>query len=94
MKTSLVDQRHIDRLPRPLRSILDAELARGNHVSETWEGWPENGTTVMLARSFGADYPLKDGLQYVDVNNRHYWRAEYDLDHDGRIFTLACGFDG
>jgi hypothetical protein len=90
---SLVDQRHIDGLPPPLRAILDAEIARGNHVSETWEGWPENGTAVMLARSFGADYPLQDGLRYVDVNDRHYWRAEYDLDHEGRILILACGFD-
>lgn len=93
MTTPFVDQRHIDRLPTPLRAILDAEIARRNYVSETWEGWPENGTGVLLARSFGADYPLKDGLRYVDVNDRHYWCAEYDLDHDGRIFILACGFD-
>jgi hypothetical protein len=48
---------------------------------------------VMLVRNFGADYPLQDGLEYVDVNDRHYWRAEYDLDRDGRLFVLACGFD-
>jgi hypothetical protein len=83
----------MDGLPPPLRAILDAEIARGNYVSETWEGWPANGTMVMLGRSFGADYPLNDGLRYSDVNNRHYWRAEYDLDHEGRIFILGCGFD-
>jgi hypothetical protein len=88
-----VDQRHLDRLPPPLRALLDAEIARGKYVVKTWEGWPENGTMVMLGCSFGADYPLKDGLRYVDVNDRHYWRAEYDLDHAGRIFILGCGFD-
>lgn len=93
MRTSLVDQRHIDWLPPPFRAILDAEIARGNHVRETWEGWPENGTGVILARSFGADYPLQDGVQYRYVNDPHYWRAEYSLDHAGRIFILGCGFD-
>jgi hypothetical protein len=47
----------------------------------------------MLGRRFQADYLLQHGMRYRDVNDPHYWRAEYDLEHEGRIFFLVCRFD-
>ncbi len=62
-----------------LRSILAMELAAGNEVMETGRGWPDpDSVFVRLREPFqGVGGELPDGVRYADVNDPHWWRAEY-----------------
>jgi hypothetical protein len=78
-----------------LRDILAAELAAGNTVREDWRGdWPESGCRfVLLEKPFMTkirrDIP---GVVFRDVNDPHYWKAEYHDESERE--HLACGFGG
>ena len=74
----------------PLQSILDAELARGNKVIEVADWPPKCHLLVILALPFQRSYlPLED-VEYQDVNDTHYWKAEYR--YRGGLQCLACKF--
>lgn len=61
-----------------LRAILAAELAAGNEVAETGQGWPDpDSVFVRLRRPFSAlPQPLPDGVRYHELNDPHWWKAE------------------
>jgi hypothetical protein len=81
-----IDSAHIEALCPELRTILDAELAAGNSVVETWTGW---GHVVMLKREFLCAHAV-DGTRvvYRDVNDPHYWKAQYSVRDVDQI--VAC----
>ncbi len=83
----------IDALTPKLRPLLDAELDAGNVVVETWRGWP-SATTVAVAlrhpfRCNSRD-SLPDAVVYRDVDDPHYWKAEYVHEDSGHM--LVCRF--
>ncbi|WP_200964643.1 hypothetical protein [Bosea sp. Root483D1] len=45
---------------------------------------------MILQRPFRKRYTLTAGLDYEDIDDPHYWKAEYR--HDGGRHCLACGF--
>lgn len=78
-----------------LQEILDAELAAGNIVQEEWSGnWPfEHCRCVLLKMPFKTpiNYEIS-GVKFRNVNDPHYWKAEYY--DETRIEVLACAFGG
>ncbi|KRD26775.1 MULTISPECIES: hypothetical protein [Acidovorax] len=77
-------------LAAPLRVILEAELARGNTIDEVADWPPQCELLVILRRPFAAAYPTGPGVEFTAIEDRHYWKSEYNL--DGGRQTLACGF--
>jgi hypothetical protein len=75
-----------------LRLLLDAELAAGNRVAETGAGWPNpSSILVMLAHPFRCTpSSLPPGVEYLEVNDTHWWKAEYHHLPTGHL--LACRF--
>ncbi len=77
-------------LAAPLQSILDAELARGNTVIEVVNWSPKCELLVILRRPFHHSYlPLPD-VEFVEINDRHYWKSEYN--YQGGRQVIACSF--
>ncbi len=90
---SRVDQDHIDELCEELRSLLDAEIAAGNTVFETWKGnWPfERCLYIMLASPFILRHDqLASGLRFHSLNDPHHWKAEIICDRTNHV--LACHY--
>ena len=73
-----------------LAPLLAAEIAAGNVVVETSRQWPA-ALNVWLARPFRPSAePLPAQVVLRDVNDPHYWLAEYRCaEHD---HLLACKF--
>lgn len=83
----------LEDLAPSLRRVLETEWALGNRVVETGRGWPYGGTSilVLLERPFLGSYaPPPEGLELVEVNDPHYWKAELRCARTGE--TLACPF--
>jgi hypothetical protein len=86
-----VDKEHVAELCEELRALLDAELAAGNSIVETWKGWPKGGLCVMLARPFIVPTDtLPSGVRFVAIDDPHYWKSELVCDRTRH--TLACRF--
>ncbi len=87
-----VNPEHVEALCPGLRELLHAELAAGNRLCETWTGWPkENSVGVALALPFKLKpTTLPPGVEYLDVNDTHWWKAEYH--HNRRGHLLICKF--
>jgi hypothetical protein len=86
-----VTQSHLTQFCPELKLLLDAELRAGNTVVETSTGWPKpQSILVMLAEPFKAPPTLKlpNGIVYNDVNDPHWWKADYF--HEASGHALAC----
>lgn len=61
-----------------LQAILAAELAVGNEVVETGQGWPDPDSVFVRVRRPFATLPraLPDGVQFHELNDPHWWKAE------------------
>ena len=83
-----IDPARIDALCPELRTILDAELAAGNEVVATFEGW---GSIVMLAKHFQVPHAIVGTrVDFVEVNDPHYWKSQYSVKELDQ--HLACRF--
>jgi hypothetical protein len=87
-----VDKERVDELCQELRPLLDAELAAGNSVTDTWKGWPHRDSLyIMLARPFTVwRDSLPSGVMFRAVDDPHYWKSEYLCDEVHH--AVACGF--
>lgn len=73
-----------------IKLILEQELALGNTIIETNEGWPkEKSTFILLKNPFHKKYSLLN-LKFRELNDPHYWKEEYQ-DEDN-LQTIACRF--
>lgn len=64
-------------LNNSLRELPDSELLSGNKICEVTSGWPHAGSVfVLLKRRFSKTYQ-EDTLQYSEINDPHYWFAQY-----------------
>lgn len=90
-----IDKGVLNKLSGKLKKILQAELRAGNTVVKASEGdWPEEGSVfVMLDKPFRTPIQRNSpGIAFTNVNDPHYWKAEY---HDKAAKQiLACGFGG
>jgi hypothetical protein len=78
---------NIAKLCPELRAILEAELAAGNSIAETWDGW---GLGVLLSRPFLVVHPVGGSVCFRPLNDPHYWKAEYACDTLKQI--VGCRF--
>lgn len=75
-----------------LREILYSELQQGNTIREISSGWPEpQSVFVLLDRPFISEYQITHPIEFREINDRHYWKAEY-FDKEQK-HLLACGFE-
>jgi hypothetical protein len=73
-----------------LQLILDAEIALGNTVAEVSAWPPKCHLFVLLKRPFHNQYVTSAGVEFSEVDDSHYWKAEYRA--SGSEEVLACGF--
>ncbi|CAN7472769.1 hypothetical protein LJR189_003142 [Acidovorax delafieldii] len=45
---------------------------------------------MILRLPFATAYPTGPGVEFTAIEDRHYWKSEYNL--EGGRQTLACGF--
>ena len=90
-----IDYSIINKLSDEMKEILEDELSHGNKIVETYQG---RFTKTMDDHIFVFLYfPFKtkishdlENILYRDVNDRHYWKAEYTDEKNHQ--TLACNF--
>ncbi len=82
----------LERLDAGLRRIMDAELAARNEVEDCVLGWGNPRAVLVLFRHpFRAKWEkLPDGVRYREVNDPHWWKAEYV--HEETLGCVACRF--
>ena len=87
-----IDQAALAAICPELRAILDAELAAGNTISEASRGAGKpNAVYVALRRPFLTQQPsLPPGVAYREINDSHWWKAEYQHAATGDL--LVCRF--
>ncbi|PJJ80524.1 hypothetical protein [Mucilaginibacter auburnensis] len=82
---------HLYNFSEKLKRILDTELKLGNKIGGTSDGWPfEDGISIHLMYTFNQRYHLFPGVEYEEIDDPHYWKAQY-LDNDLK-HLLTCGF--
>ena len=72
-----------------LNTILNAELADGNHIVENSAWPPKCKILVILGNKFRCRYEDED-LIYTEINDPHYWFSEYRTKDGSEV--LACRF--
>jgi len=93
--TIKIDDDFISKFSKVLLEILDEELLKGNFICETFKGdWPlknPESKMIFLAKPFCVK-PQKElkGIKYTEVNDPHYWKAEYYDINDNSF--LCCKF--
>jgi len=92
-----VDDNIVKRFTGVLKDILELELKAGNKIVETYDAkdgaFPmPNAIMIFLEKPFKTPI-LKDldQIEYRDVNDPHYWKAEY-FDTE-KLQFLCCKFD-
>ena len=82
----------VEKLCPPLRSILQSELAAGNEISDTHDGWGREGVVLVgLKQPFLTKPPrLLGGVVHHDVDDPHWWKEEYVHESTGHL--LVCRF--
>ncbi len=80
----------VELLAAPLRKILEAELALGNTIEEISDWPPKCHLLVILKRPFNRPYELEEHVEFLELNDPHYWKSEYN--YRGGVQTLACGY--
>ncbi|MCH5349213.1 MAG: hypothetical protein J1E40_07810 [Oscillospiraceae bacterium] len=91
----MINQQHIEALSPQLKLILNDELKSGNIIRETYQGGfsnaPEDHIFVFLEHPFkSAIRENISGIVYREINDPHYWKAEYDDEENHQ--TLACSY--
>lgn len=73
-------------LPPSLEQLLQGELDAGNTVREVSIGWPKDSSVFMkFNRPVTATIP--DWLEFREVNDPHWWKAEIYDPRTGHLFA-------
>jgi hypothetical protein len=87
----MADSEKLPPLCAELRPLLDAELAAGNRVAYHHVNVGPDALAVMLKKPFSCKpAALPAGVTYTDVNDPHWWLAEYRCAQHCHL--LACQF--
>lgn len=73
------DRPILAKLHPDLMAIVNRELAMGNEILETGQGWPDpDSMFVRLKLPFKtAPNEVPDTVEYLEVNDPHWWKAEF-----------------
>jgi hypothetical protein len=86
-----IDSHHLDLLCPELRQVFDAEIAAGNRVVETRDGWPNKGALfVLLSDPFHGDSALADAMLFYTEWTPRDWKSHFC--HLDSKQILACGY--
>lgn len=86
----MTTQAHIENFSSVLTKILNHEIMLGNEIIESSEGWPNESTIIVfLKKPFIGKYEI-DFVEYRNIDDPHYWKAEYFDSSTNHI--LACRF--
>lgn len=86
-KDEMISEEHISRLCPELQAVLHKELAAGNHIVETWDCF---GLGILLDRPFAERHVVGARIVFRELNDPHYWQAEYVTDDLQQY--IACSF--
>jgi hypothetical protein len=80
----------VERLCSELKAIAEAELERGNIITETSTTWTyDGGITIWFMRQF-ADHAIKDNrVELRRLDDPHDGYAEYVCESEKQV--LICG---
>ena len=85
-----MNQEKIDKLSILIKNIVESEISHGNKIVEISEGWTKSySILVALKFPFVKTYQAL-GLEYRDIDDHHWWKAEYYDPETSHIVT--CGF--
>ena len=73
-----------------LDALLRTELAMGNLVAEV-TAWPPRCERLIILQYRFSQRPIGLHLLYHEINDPHYWFAEYEGENGGEV--LACRFE-
>lgn len=75
-----------------LKELLELELAAGNRIADSGAGWPEKDSVLLLLERPFLARPalLPAGVVFREVNDPHWWLAEYGSEKPVQI--LGCRF--
>jgi ribosomal-protein-alanine N-acetyltransferase len=78
------------RLHPALQGILSEELAAGNEIAESTQGWPEPESVFVQLRNpfLTTRSPLPAGVTFSEPEGTHSWRADYSTARP--LHILAC----
>lgn len=86
-----INQDHIEMFSERLKNILNNEIKLGNEIVWTEKDWArKNEITILLKYQFSQRYHLFPGIEYEEINNPHYWKAQYFDSSNSHM--LACNF--
>lgn len=86
----MVIQQYLEDFSSELTKILIQEIENGNEIVETYKGWPNQNTIiVILKKPFIKEYKIKN-IEFRNVNDIHYWKDEYFDSSTNHL--LACKF--
>ena len=89
----MIDKTLINELSSEMKQILNAEIEAGNEIIETSHGGfsetSDDHIFVFLKYPFKSQYDIS-GICYREINDPHYWKAEYDDDINHQ--TIACNY--
>lgn len=73
------DRPALDKLHPELMALVQRELAAGNEIVETGQGWPEpDSVFVRLRHPFTTRATeVPPTVTYQELNDPHWWKAEY-----------------
>lgn len=77
----------------PLQRILADELGSENRIREASEWPPHCRMLVLLDWPFKHQHPLEHGVSFKEMDDPHYWKAEYSFEVEPGLWEcLACAF--
>ncbi|PSL30097.1 hypothetical protein CLV60_10439 [Dyadobacter jiangsuensis] len=80
------------KLNEHLSVLLHHELQCGNKIVQVAIDWPNPGSVfVLLDRRFAERY-RHDTFEYLEVNDPHYWFAEYSCKHEP-LHSVCCRWE-
>ena len=90
----MIDKTLINELSSEMKQILNAEIEAGNEIIETSLGGfsetSNNHIFVFLRYPFKGQYDIS-GICYREINDPHYWKAEYDDDINHQTIARNYG---
>jgi hypothetical protein len=88
-----VETEHVNQLCGELKPLLEAELAAGNSVVDTWAAWPHSGSLYIRLGSPFKALPkiLPPGVRFRAIDDPYYWKSELVCDRTHH--AIACRFD-
>ena len=87
-----INRNIVDKLSFEMKEILEEELKAGNEIVETYQGGFTNTSSEYIFIFLKHPFKVKiqnnlEGITYREINDRHYWKAEYTDEKNHQILA-------